>query len=81
MNLVHYERYSAKAAMSGTPHNTAWTADKAIDGNTNQGYQSNSCASSDVDNDKLNMSFWKVWLSPSAFNIAYLQIYFRSDSK
>ena len=66
--------------MTGTPQN-AWTADKALDGNTSQDYLSNSCAISEVNVDKLTKSYWKMWLSPSAFNIAYLEIYFRSDSK
>ena len=80
MNLVHFHGYRAVAAMSGTPHNAAWTADKAIDGNTSQSYLSNSCAISDVNTDKFKRSFLKLWLTQK-MNIAYLEIYFRSDSK
>ena len=80
MNLVRSQGYTAAAEMSGTPQSNAWTADKAIDGNTNQDYQSNSCAISNFVVDKLKMSYWKVWLA-NPFNIAYLEIYFRADSK
>ena len=68
------------AAMTGTPQNSLWTARKAIDGDTSQNYQSNSCAISDVDRDKLKRSYLKIWLS-QPFNIANLEIYFRIDSK
>ena len=67
--------------MTGTPQTSAWNADKAIDGITSQDYQSNSCAISEVDVDKLTKSYWKEWIEPSPFNIGYLEIYFRSDSK
>ena len=80
MNLVYSQGYRGKAAMIGTPHNSAWNADKAIDGNMNQNYLSNSCAITNVDYDKRNKTYWKVWLA-APFNIAYLEIYFRSDSK
>ena len=81
MNLVHTPGYGGIAAMTGTPHDRRWNADTVIDGNTSQDYQSNSCAITNVDKDKLTESFWKVWLTPKPFNIAYLEIYFRSDSK
>lgn len=68
------------AAMTGTPQISLWTADKAIDENTSQNYLSNSCAISNVDRDKLKRSYLKIWLSQPV-NIAYLEIYFRSDSK
>lgn len=67
--------------MSGTPFVSLWDANRAVDDNTNQNYSYNSCAISHVDEDKLKKSYWKVWLAPKAFNIAYLEIYFRSDSK
>ena len=66
--------------MTGIPQNPIWTANKAIDGNSSQIYHSNSCAISDVDRDKLKRSYLKIWLS-QPFNIAYLEIYFRIDSK
>ena len=81
MNLVHIREYGGKAAMTGTPHEPRWNADKAIDGNTSQDYRSNSCAITYVEMDKRTEIYWKVWLTPTAFNIAYLEIYFRSDSK
>ena len=67
--------------MTGTPRDPGWNADKAIDGNTSQDYQSNSCAITKVDEDKQTEIYWKVWLTPEPFNIAYLEIYFRSESK
>uniref|UniRef100_A0A8B8BYA1 Uncharacterized protein LOC111114367 n=1 Tax=Crassostrea virginica TaxID=6565 RepID=A0A8B8BYA1_CRAVI len=79
MNLVH-NGFRLKAAMTGTPQTSAWNADKAIDGITSQDYQSNSCAISEVDVDKLTKSYWKEWIEPSPFNIGYLEIYFRSDT-
>ena len=78
--VAHYQGYTGKAAMTGTPHDPAWNADKAIDGNTSQSYLSNSCAISDVNTDKFKRSFLKLWLTQK-MNIAYLEIYFRSDSK
>ena len=89
MNLIHTQGYGGRAAMTGTPHDPQWNADTAIDGNTSQDYQSNSCAITSVDLNKLTKSYWKVWLRPrlkpwlrlNPFNIAYLEIYFRSDSK
>ena len=85
MNLVHTQGYGGKAVMTGTAHNPLWNADTAIDGNTSQDYQSNSCAITNVDLNKLKKSYWKLWLTPclqsNPFNIAYLEIYFRSDRK
>lgn len=64
--------------MGAPPQKPAWTADKAIDGNTDQHYRSDSCA---ITNAGKNTSiWWKVWMRRK-FNIAYLEIYFRSDSK
>ena len=67
--------------MAGNPYDPRWNADAAIDGNTSQDYPSNSCAITKVDEDKRTEIYWKVWLTPKPFNIAYLEIYFRSDSK
>ena len=76
--------------MTGIPQYPEWNADKAIDGRTIQDYQSNSCAISEVDVDKLTKSYWKVWIDPyrevwnepsRPLNIAFLEIYFRTDSK
>lgn len=80
VNLVYDQGLTGSAAMGATPQNSEWTAGKAIDGNTNQTYQSNSCAITNVDKDRKTSIWWKVWLL-RRFNIAYLEIYFRSDSK
>ena len=82
VNLVHDEglKGTAHALMGALPHTPEWTADKAIDGNTSQMYQSNSCAITDSDKYQNTSIWWRVWLA-KPFNIAYLEIYFRSDSK
>lgn len=66
--------------MSANPQEPAWTAIKAIDGNPSQDYQSNSCAITNVEGNRNTSIWWKVWLQ-KPFNVAYLEIYFRSDSK
>lgn len=65
--------------MSAPPHQPAWSADKAIDGNTDQKYSSDSCAITDVDGNRNTFTWWKVWLKQK-FNVAYIEIYFRSDT-
>lgn len=65
--------------MGAPPHQPAWTAGKAIDGNTSQDYTSNSCAITDVDGNRNTSIWWKVWLQKK-FNVAYIEIYFRSDT-
>lgn len=66
--------------MSTYPQHPVWSADKAIDGNPNQTYVSNSCAITEFDRNRNAKIWWMVWLSRQ-FNVAYLEIYFRSDSK
>lgn len=66
--------------MGAPPQNKAWAANKAIDGNPSQDYLSNSCAITDVDENLNTSIWWKVWLEKQ-FNVAYLEIYFRSDSE
>ena len=66
--------------MGANPQNPEWSAVKAIDGNTNQSYMSNSCAITDFKTNQNTSIWWRVWLE-RPFNIAYLEIYFRSDSK
>lgn len=68
------------ASMGAAPQQPAWTAGKAIDGNTNQDYISNSCAITNVDRNRNTAIWWKVWLE-KRFSVAYIEIYFRSDSK
>lgn len=78
VNLV--QTFDRWAAMGANPQNPAWKAIQAVDGNENQDYNSNSCAITDVDNNHNTSIWWKVWLARQ-FNVAYLEIYFRSDSK
>eukprot|EP00105_Crassostrea_gigas_P005306 XP_011418859.1 PREDICTED: multiple epidermal growth factor-like domains protein 6 [Crassostrea gigas] len=65
--------------MGASPQRPEWTAGVAIDGNTDQSYLSNSCAITNVDGNRNTSIWWKVWLQKK-FNIAYLEIYFRSDT-
>lgn len=79
-NLVQDQGFRGTAVMSAPPEQRTWTAGKAIDGNTDQNYLSNSCAITNIDGNR-NTSIWlKLWL-PKKFNVAYIEIYFRSDSK
>ena len=80
VNLVHGTNSQEIATMGADPQNPEWSAGKAIDGNTNQSYLSNSCAITNFELNKNTSIWWKVWL-PRPFNIAYLEIFFRSDSK
>ena len=41
VSVIHSQGYRATTAMTETPHDPRWTADKVIDGNTSQDYQSN----------------------------------------
>lgn len=66
--------------MGADPEKPGWTAIKAIDGNPSQDYQSDSCAITNVDENRNTSIWWKVWLERQ-FNVAYLEIYFRSDSE
>lgn len=80
VNLVQDQGLRGKADMGAPPQQSTWTAGKAIDGNTNQSYSSNSCAITDVEKYYNTSIWWKVWLQKK-FNVAYIEIYFRSDSK
>ncbi|XP_052695683.1 multiple epidermal growth factor-like domains protein 11 [Crassostrea angulata] len=64
--------------MGADPDQSAWNANKAIDGNPSQDYKSNSCAITDVEGNRNTSIWWNVWLQKQ-FNVAYLEIYFRSD--
>ena len=66
--------------MGANPQNPNWSADKAIDGNTDQRYLSGSCAITDWKINQNRSIWWAVWLQ-RPFSIVYLEIYFRSDSK
>lgn len=65
--------------MGDPPQSALWSADKAIDGNTTQFYEFNSCAITDYSRNHTSI-WWKVWLE-RPFSVAYLEIYFRQDSK
>ncbi|XP_052694629.1 laminin subunit beta-1-like [Crassostrea angulata] len=78
INLVFEQGLKGNAAMGADPDRLAWYANKAIDGNPSQDYKSNSCAITDVEGNRNTSIWWKVWLQKQ-FNVAYLEIYFRSD--
>lgn len=79
VNLVHEQSLTADAAMGAMPQLPEWSANKAIDGVTAQNYDANSCAITNWESFHNTSIWWKVWLK-RPFNIAYLEIYFRSDS-
>lgn len=79
VNVVLDKRLVGKTNMGAAPKTPEWSAAKAVDGNTDQNYTSNSCALTNYYNRNTSI-WWKVWLQRQ-FNIAYLEIYFRSDSK
>ena len=70
VNLVYEQELTGTASMRPIPISQGTTANKAIDGDTN------SCAITNSD----NSVWWKVWLKKK-FNIAYLEIHFKSNSK
>lgn len=80
VNVVYEQGFRGKAAMGADPQAPSWTAIKAIDGYASQDYRSDSCALTDVEENRNTSICWKVWLQ-TEFNVAYLEIYFRSDSK
>lgn len=80
VNLVYEQGFRGKAAMGANPQKPAWTANKAIDGDASQSYLSDTCAITNVDENQNTSIWWKVWLQQH-FNVANLEIYFRSDSK
>ena len=80
MNVAYDQGMRAHAAMGASPQEPQWTAYKAIDGNTSQIYMSNSCAITDWYGNRNTSIWWSVWLERQ-YNIAYLEIYFRIDSK
>nr|XP_034319545.1 multiple epidermal growth factor-like domains protein 11 [Crassostrea gigas] len=79
VNLVFEQQLRGNAAMGADPQEPAWNASKAIDGNVSQDYRSNSCAITNVEKNRNTSIWWKVWLQRQ-FNVAYLEIYFRSDT-
>lgn len=80
VNLVFEQGLRGNAAMGAPPQVKAWYANKSIDGNVSQDHKSDSCAITDVEGNRNTSIWWKVWLQKQ-FNVAYLEIYFRSDSE
>ncbi|XP_056003722.1 uncharacterized protein LOC130049764 [Ostrea edulis] len=78
VNLVHTPGQSlqGQANMNIQPTDARWTAQRAVDGNINQLYSGNSCAVTQLHSEPL---WWKVWFN-RIFNIAYLEVYFGSDT-
>ena len=79
VNVVHEQRFRGWARMGAQPLDPVWLADKAIDDDTYQNYECDSCAVTNWDENRNISIWWKVWLQ-MRFNIAYLEIYFRTDS-
>ncbi|XP_078329125.1 uncharacterized protein LOC111114377 [Crassostrea virginica] len=79
VNLVNPQSFKRWVTMGAKPQYPNWEAIKAVDGNTNQSYEFDSCAITDIDVN-CNTSIWWMVLLESKFNIAYLEIYFRSDT-
>lgn len=80
VNLVHDQGLTGSASMGAAPQQPAWTAGKAIDGDTTQNFLTNSCAITNFDGNRNTSIWWTVWLQ-RRYNVAYIEIYFRSDSK
>ncbi|XP_061170435.1 uncharacterized protein LOC133179758 [Saccostrea echinata] len=79
VNLAHTpdQTLQGNASWNVAPHDSSWTADKAVDGNTKQDHLP-TCAIADY-NRNYKSVWWKVWLNRK-FNIAYLEIYLRSGT-
>ncbi|XP_062569338.1 platelet endothelial aggregation receptor 1-like, partial [Saccostrea cucullata] len=80
VNLAHTPAQSLQgtASWNVVPHGTTdWTAEKAVDGNTNQTYLP-TCAIAAYANNYRSV-WWKVWLNRK-FNIAYLDVYLRDGT-
>ena len=77
VNLVQDQELRGQASMGADPLKSEWSANKSIDGCTNQSYLSNCCS---ITNWNTRTIWWKVWLQ-RPFNVAYLELYFRADSR
>ena len=79
VNVVHDKPQGLHgiANMSHQPQVPSWSADKAVDASNDQTTLT-TCAVTDYSLN-LNNVWWKVQL-PRRFNIAYLEVYFRSIS-
>lgn len=79
MNVAHKpeEELQGTATMNGGPHTPDWSADKVVDGNTNQTATEGSCAIM-----AFSGNYRSVWLNVQLqrlFNVAYIEIYFRNE--
>lgn len=80
VNVAHNitQGLQGTASMSGEPFpRTRWTAQKVVDGNTNQTAIGGSCAIMDV-----SKHYRSVWLKVEfefRFNVAYIQLFFRNE--
>lgn len=79
VNIAHRpeEHLQGTATMNGYPHTPNWSADKVVDGNTNQTATEGSCAIMDFFGNYIS-----VWLNVQLqrlFNVAYIEIYFRNE--
>lgn len=77
VNVAH-KPLQGSATMNGIPHTPNWSADKVVDGNTNQTANGGSCAIMDF-----SKNYRSVWLNVQLqrlFNVAYIEIYFRNEN-
>lgn len=79
VNVAHrpMESLQGRATMNGDPQKPNWSADKVVDGNTNQTATGGSCAITDF-----SKNYRSVWLNVQLqrlFNVAYIEIYFRNE--
>ena len=79
VNVAHSpaEGLQGEASMSQSSQNPAWSPRKAVDGNTDQVLLT-TCAILDYTKNYKSV-WWKVRLG-KRFNVAFLEVYFRSDS-
>lgn len=81
VNVAHTPTQSLQgtATMSEPPHSTGWTADKVVDGNTDQTASGGSCAIMNFD-----QNYKSVWLKVQLgrrFNVAYIELYLRNERR
>lgn len=72
------EKLQGNATMNGIPHTPYWSADKVVDGNTDQTVNGGSCAMMDF-----SRHYRSVWLNVQLqhlFNVAYIEIYLRNEN-
>lgn len=79
VNVAHdtMKKLQGNATMNGIPYTPNWSADKVVDGNTDQTAFGGSCAIMDF-----SKNYLSVWLNVQLqrlFNVAYIEIYFRNQ--